>query len=179
MPLILEAFKVLFYAALLLFFVGLAVSVFRDGIRACTNKNAQGGAIGDVLLTLVVVSALISMMTQIPESMILMVSGIERYFQQGGRALIAFNTQTAWAVSRTGLERRPGAPLDFATRAIHGGQQHDPTTGAVTTNAKDQIAFAAFNGRNTPNLIRIFSTDWTTLNNIFDSLSEVGWRGLV
>ena len=56
MPLILEAFKVLFYAALLLFFVGLAVSVFRDGIRACTNKNAQGGAIGDVLLTLVVVN---------------------------------------------------------------------------------------------------------------------------
>ena len=77
MSLILEGFKALFYVALLLFFVGLAVSVFRDEIRACTNKNTQGGAIGDVLLTLVVVSALISMMTQIPESMILMVSGIK------------------------------------------------------------------------------------------------------
>lgn len=30
---------------------------------------------------------------------------IERYLQQGGRALIAFNPQTAWSVSRTGLER--------------------------------------------------------------------------
>ena len=30
--------------------------------------------------------------------------------------------------SQTGKNR-----LDFATRAIHGGQEHDPTTGAVMT----------------------------------------------
>lgn len=69
--------QTLVFAIVVAFFIGLSISYFKQGVDACKGKLRQGLSLGDVFVTLIISSAIISWLADTPLKLIEKLAGIE------------------------------------------------------------------------------------------------------